>query len=289
MKYLGINMRNFWEKRKKQIKKIFIWYVVAIVFIFIVPLGINWIYKIPATKPLFAMDWEAKDVLSFYGSLLGAAATIFVLTETINFTRENQKEERKLSIKPYLETQKYNYTNFNSLPDDKNIIYMEIKPNIKTYQGALPEEIRDIIEFKNTKLFEQGYSLGGLDDLAYNQRVKDYFEEHHLLYYEISNCGAGNAINVVLKINNDTIIPAFCITTNSPKKIMFILHNDLLEGTENKDYKFELAFEYTDIASLGSYYQSEEVILLKRNRLITYQKESGFLSKPTELVVKNKG
>lgn len=278
MKYLEINMRNFWEKHKKQIKKIFIWYVVAIVFIFIVPLGINWIYKIPATKPLFAMDWEAKDVLAFYGSLLGAAATIFVLTETINFTRENQKEERKLSIKPYLETQKYNYTNFDNFPEDKNIIYMEIKPNIKTYQGALPEDIRYIIEVEKQKISDRDYII----------KTKEYFEEKYLLYYEISNCGAGNAINVVLKINNDTIIPAFCITTNSPKKIMFILHNDLLEGTENKDYKFELAFEYTDIASLGSYYQSEEVILLKRNRLITYQKESGFLSKPKEIAVKQK-
>ena len=278
-------MKDFWYKHKKTITEIVVWSIAAIVFIFAIPIGINWVYKFPASLPIFAMNWEAKDVLSFYGSLLGSAATIFVLTETIKFTRENQKEERKLSIKPYLETQKYNYTDFENLPDDKNIIYMEIKPNIKTYQGALPEEIRDVIEFKNKKVFEQGYNLGGLDDLAYNQRVKDYFEEHHLLYYEISNCGAGNAINVVLKINNDTIIPGFCITTNSPKKIMFILHNDLLEGTETKDYKFQLAFEYTDISSLGTYSQKEEIIFLKRNnRLITYQKESGILSKPKESV-----
>ena len=119
-------------------------------------------------------------------------------------------------------------------------------------------------------------------------KTKEYFEQKYLLYYEISNCGAGNAINVVLKINKDTIIPGFCITTNSPKKIMFILHNDLLEQTEKKDYKLELIFEYTDIASLGSYYQTEEIIFLKRNRLITYQKESGFLSKPKEIAVKTK-
>lgn len=272
-------MKDFWLKHKKIITEIVVWSIAAIVFIFAIPIGINWVYKFPASLPIFAMDWEAKDVLAFYGSLLGAAATIFVLTETINFTRENQKEERKLSIKPYLETQKYNYTNFDNFPEDKNIIYMEIKPNIKTYQGALPEDIRYIIEVEKQKISDRDYIM----------KTKEYFEEKYLLYYEISNCGAGNAINVVLKINNDTIIPAFCITTNSPKKIMFILHNDLLEGTENKDYKFELAFEYTDIASLGSYYQSEKVILLKRNRLITYQKESGFLSKPTEIVVKNKG
>ncbi len=271
-------MKDFWYKYKKTITEIVVWGLVAIVFIFAIPVGINWVYKFPASLPIFAMDWEAKDVLSFYGSLLGAAATIFVLTETINFTRENQKEERKLSIKPYLETQKYNYTDFENLPDDKDIIYMEIKPNIITYQGALPEEIRDIIEIKNQKISDQDYIM----------KSKKYFEQKYLLYYEISNCGAGNAINVVMKINNKPVGHSFCITTSSPKKFMFILNRALLDEIEKSDYKIEICFEYSDIASISNYSQTETIMFFNRNNLITYQKDSGMLSKPKEIESKTK-
>lgn len=272
-------MKDFWFKHKKAIIEIVVWGLAAIVFIFAIPIVINWVYKFPASSPIFAMDWEAKDVLSFYGSLLGAAATIFVLTETINFTRENQKEERKLSIKPYLETQKYNYTDFDNLPDDKNIIYMEIKPNIISSQAGIPEEIRDIIESNSRKIFDQDYSMN----------VKNYFDEHYLLYYEISNCGAGNAINVVMKINNEPVGQSFCITTASPKRFMFILNRALLEEFKKSEYKFVLCFEYSDIASIANYSQTETIMFFNRNSLITYQNDSGMLSKPKEIEVKIKG
>ena len=85
-------MKKFWHKNKKTITSTVLITVILIFFVFVVPIIINWMYKTPARLPIFAMSWEAKDVLSFYGSILGAAATIIALTKTIKFTRENQRE-----------------------------------------------------------------------------------------------------------------------------------------------------------------------------------------------------
>ena len=222
-------MKKFWHKNKKTITSTVLITVILIFFVFVVPIIINWMYKTPARLPIFAMSWEAKDVLSFYGSILGAAATIIALTKTIKFTRENQREERKLSIRPYLETRKYNYTNFDDIPDKKDVIYLDIMPNIITYQGGLPDDISEIKNIKNRKAFEKNYNLENLDEAMYSTRIANYFNDKYLLYYEVINCGAGNAINVSFNINSRCIIPSFCVTTTESKKIMLVLNKELLE------------------------------------------------------------
>ena len=40
------------------------------------PLLINWAFTIPALCDFFAVDWEAKDALAYYGSALGFIGTV---------------------------------------------------------------------------------------------------------------------------------------------------------------------------------------------------------------------
>ena len=277
-------MKKFWHKNKKTITSTVLITVILIFFVFVVPIIINWMYKTPARLPIFAMSWEAKDVLSFYGSILGAAATIIALTKTIKFTRENQREERKLSIRPYLETRKYNYTDFDDIPDKKDVIYLDIMPNIITYQGGLPDDVSEIKNIKNRKAFEKNYNLENLDDAMYSTRIANYFNDKYLLYYEVINCGAGNAINVSFNINSRCIIPSFCVTTTESKKIMLVLNKELLE--RSGEYELKFAFVYYDIASLAKYYQTETIIFTNKNKyaeLKTLQKSGTFLTEPMEI------
>lgn len=277
-------MKKFWHKNKKTITSTVLITVILIFFVFVVPIIINWMYKTPARLPIFAMSWEAKDVLSFYGSILGAAATIIALTKTIKFTRENQREERKLSIRPYLETRKYNYTNFDDIPDKKDVIYLDIMPNIITYQGGLPDDVSEIKNIKNRKAFEKNYNLENLDEAMYSTRIANYFNDKYLLYYEVINCGAGNAINVSFNINSRCIIPSFCVTTTESKKIMLVLNKELLE--RSGEYELKFAFVYYDIASLAKYYQTETIIFTNKNKyaeLKTLQKSGTFLTEPMEI------
>ena len=64
----------------KYIKDHIVMTIVAIFLVFVavavVPLLINWMFTIPALFPLFAVQWEAKDALSYYGSALGFLGTV---------------------------------------------------------------------------------------------------------------------------------------------------------------------------------------------------------------------
>ena len=51
--------------------------VIAVLFSVVgVPLLINWAFSIPAWCDFFAVDWDAKDALSYYGSALGFIGTV---------------------------------------------------------------------------------------------------------------------------------------------------------------------------------------------------------------------
>ena len=69
-------MDKFWEFLKKNWLAV-VGCVIAVLFSVVgVPLLINWVFSIPAWCDFFAVDWEAKDALSYYGSALGFIGTI---------------------------------------------------------------------------------------------------------------------------------------------------------------------------------------------------------------------
>lgn len=69
-------MDKFWEFLKKNWLALVV--VVAIVLFVVagVPLFINQAFSKPAWCDFFAVDWEAKDALSYYGSALGFIGTV---------------------------------------------------------------------------------------------------------------------------------------------------------------------------------------------------------------------
>lgn len=58
---------------------------IIIFFVIVVPIGINECYKI---GPGYITKWDAADVLSYYGTVLGATATATAMVATITFTRK---------------------------------------------------------------------------------------------------------------------------------------------------------------------------------------------------------
>lgn len=72
------------------------WGVVLALFLiaaFIGPVIINWLYKI---GPGWVTMWKAPDMLSYYGTVLGAVVTAFSLILTILFTRKQIERNRFL-------------------------------------------------------------------------------------------------------------------------------------------------------------------------------------------------
>ncbi|MBC3897996.1 hypothetical protein GH811_00015 [Acetobacterium malicum] len=71
--------------------------VIGICFGIVGPIVINQLYKYGNTYGGYLTLWEATDLLQYYGTLLGATATIIAVIWTINFTRESAEKDRRLS------------------------------------------------------------------------------------------------------------------------------------------------------------------------------------------------
>lgn len=78
-------------------------------FIVGVPLIINELYKHPG----YITVWSAADVLSYYGAVLGSAATIVALGATMWFTRQQIRQERFLQTR--IEKWKYAESIYDNL------------------------------------------------------------------------------------------------------------------------------------------------------------------------------
>lgn len=242
--------------------KIMKYTILGVFLLIIIPIIINWMYKTPAVHPIFAVDWGVEEAITLYGSLLSAAATIYALIRTINFTIENQRIERKLSIRPYLQTEMFYAKDIGRISEDSDRLYLGIRRDCVTYSAILPD---DVLKMKDLqKKLDAGDQIDENAKVLLDRQKETLFKNRHFLQYDIKNCGAGNAIDVFLKINNKETSPRFCVTTSEIKKVMLIFDKSLLDG-ENQTYICNVSFVYSDIASLGKYIQEEEIILFRDN------------------------
>lgn len=84
------------EKTTKTIKKVgkaLIWVAVGIGFVVVVPILINEAYK---RGPGYVTIWGAKEVLGYYGTILGACVTAVGLVATIRFTKSQLQRDNYL-------------------------------------------------------------------------------------------------------------------------------------------------------------------------------------------------
>lgn len=77
--------------RKRRTGRIILLILLALFLVFAVPIIINESYK---ANDGYVTMWEAADVLSYYGILLGSTVTICALILTIAFTRKQIKNDR---------------------------------------------------------------------------------------------------------------------------------------------------------------------------------------------------
>ena len=74
---------------KSIFKKWWFW-VLVVVFVFIVPLIINLLFKRSFGVEWLAAEWTAGEALTYYGTILGAVATIWAVVATISDSRKSQ-------------------------------------------------------------------------------------------------------------------------------------------------------------------------------------------------------
>lgn len=84
-------------KKKKILKPVHLFVIALIFIVFAIggPLIINELYKHGG----YITSWDAKDVLAYFGSVLGAIATVVALILTIIYTSQQSKIEQQYQLK----------------------------------------------------------------------------------------------------------------------------------------------------------------------------------------------
>lgn len=252
---------------------VFIYFGVTFVLI---PLLVHIAYRTPALTDYFVSIWLCGDILTYYGSIIGVLSTIIIFSLTIQYNRESDYENRKNSVRPYLSSEHHPLYKLIEVTEDKDLVFITVSNNISS-----------------SKDIPYGYKSAYTHNPTYkpNKNIEkraNFIKTHHVLSYTLSNVGAGNAVNVDIKINNKLFMPSFAISTNKDITLIFVLLDKILEGNRKT---IELRFEYEDILSTGLYYQTEKIEFFrdeKDDSLSTSQNIEWLLSKPQEMDKKEK-
>lgn len=137
--------------KKKDLPKIII---IAIVILFVIPLLINLSFK-TGSIPLLAAEWTAGDLLSFYGSVLGAIITLIGLVITLNYQSKQARKDDDVKYRPILKIvsvergKMYSNGNYSDFIKQYNIemSFPENKDSINYWKKNSPQHF--LVDLKN--------------------------------------------------------------------------------------------------------------------------------------------
>lgn len=246
--------------------------IIAIVLFLFPILIVHSLFTITSPCKWLIANWTAGDVLVYCGEVFGAVATIIAIIFTIIFTQENQQIERKLSIKPHIQTE--HRPIYNS---DKLMGLVNNRALFVTY----PIDEREIIGSS----YELPYFLRESEKKDPEKEILktlDSLRKFYIIQYTISNAGAGNALNLSFTIDANPVIPPFSLTVNDTKIFVIILKAELLKDIRRS---IQIKHVFQDVASIAKYEQHETITLLKEDNgmLKLSQHLNDLLSQPQEI------
>ncbi len=85
------------------------WYLLlfVIVFIILIPLGINIAFKQKTSVELLSAEWDANAALGFYAALLASLITVYGVFLSIQYAQKNYREDIKNRVLPYIAVTHY--------------------------------------------------------------------------------------------------------------------------------------------------------------------------------------
>ncbi len=182
------------------------WKIIGSIIIFwvLIPLIINLAFKINAVTSIFAAEWSAGDVLSFYGSIIAAVVTIIGVYITIDYSRKNFDEDEMNRIRPYMALTHYKFRARkvllgNNTPvetENQGDFYEEYKlERIYIVLNESSIEIKDKLEKDQLDILMSGdmhWESGSNGRAA----LRSY---PYISYpFKVENVGCGAAINTVI-------------------------------------------------------------------------------------------
>lgn len=182
------------------------WKIIGSIIIFwvLIPLIINLAFKINAVTSIFAAEWSAGDVLSFYGSIIAAVVTIIGVYITIDYSRKNFDEDEMNRIRPYMALTHYKFRARkvllgNNTPvetENQGDFYEEYKlERIYIVLNESSIEIKDKLEKDQLDILMSG---GMHWESGSNGRAALRSYPYISYPFKVENVGCGAAINTVI-------------------------------------------------------------------------------------------
>lgn len=229
--------------------------------IFLPILVIHFLFSFYPTNNLWVAKWSAGELLSYFGSIIGALATIVAVVITIVYTKRSQDEQNVLTIKPYLQVKHTSFDTLDELCECKhcNYSFLIIRYGVTMYSA----EPYDILNETNADTWEQ------------------FYEDNCVLKYTIKNIGANTAIDVKWNLNNNQIVFDLALSKDESKEFIIIINKSVLQ---NKEFNLNFEFNYSDVLSLARYSQKELIKIMElRFGLCSTQTKNDFLSSPKRI------
>ena len=198
--------------RKKYWLKYLLVIVIAAIMIIGVPIIINECYK---SNSGYMTMWGAKDVLSYYGTVLGSFVTVLVLAGTINFTRKQIQRETFLKI------EKEKWANLDRIISD---ILVELNP-LPVFQTANkigstnPSDAINIFQEYMRKCKTSNDILLAylsVEDLPKLRILTEKIAEDSSIYYNIAQESINSYTDFQAYINKETAKKALYFETLKP-------------------------------------------------------------------------
>lgn len=233
--------------------------LIAFVLIVVVPFVINFLFKLKSSVPIFVAEWDAGDVLSFYGTLLASAATIIGVYATVDYAQKNYRNDERNRTIPYFALSEYSIMcRFDLfLSEDRGT---DEKDQTNIYREYKREKVYVVVDENGikykTKLTKRELNLIKTNGYAWTQTANGVsLEQEKLLSmpFEAKNIGNGGAVDSRLlfyKEGEDCKVAAPLYSIGKDEKIDFHIFCENKELMNGNNYILELV--YGDI--LGNYY-----------------------------------
>lgn len=253
------------------------WYFIILFVIIIIIL-----LPLPYTIPIIsATRYNEGDILGFYGNIIGAGATLVVFFFMIGFTTKNQKEERRISVKPQLQTKLYPY--------DKNKLFYENASNfimfLEYHEDARPIEgsYTCPVDFlKDTKKREHVSSL---------LRGFEGLQNYLVLKCDIANIGSNSAVSINISINDKPAPSGFSLPVGVEESLFYVFGKEILKSSSGKnpfvkkERVIKFVYSFKDVVALTEYEQCESITVTSDSDDVMgyYQIGNDRLNEPKEI------
>lgn len=188
------DMLRFMKKYKYQI------IIALIIALICIPLGIHILFSVAAPFDFLRAKWTAGDVLSFYGTIIGALCTILGVFLSIQYAQKNYKEDTEKRVLPYIGVTMLDVKNKNNI---FNVLsYEDNSEDCNTYEEFLANKCcftvdKDIINYRYdlSKRQKKLVMSGGMEETTDRNGVKILKHNNILsIPFMLQSVGNGPAI-----------------------------------------------------------------------------------------------